>query len=134
MIRFFDKVDKTESCWNWTGHITNAGYGQFLFDGKTQKAHMVSYILEYGKIPNSLVIDHLCKNKKCVNPKHLEAVSQKENVNRGLAGKINNAQASKRVCPSGHKYNRINKHWHRLCRKCRSDQTIKSRKLKSGLA
>lgn len=130
MIRFFDKVSKTKSCWNWNGYVTNSGYGQFRFEGKTQKAHRVSYILEHGAIPNGLVIDHLCKNKRCVNPKHLEAVSQKENVNRGLAGKVNNSQASKSYCPKGHEYSRTNKYGHRLCGKCRSEQTIRSRNKK----
>jgi len=134
VIRFFDKVSKADDCWNWTGYITDAGYGQFRFNGKTQRAHRVSYILKYGEISDNLVIDHLCKNKKCVNPKHLEAVSQKENVTRGLAGKINNFQISKNACPKGHQYNRINKHGHRLCGKCRSEQTMRSKKLKSKLA
>lgn len=133
MQRFFDKVVKTESCWIWSGHITDSGYGQFRYMGKTHRAHRVSYILKHGSIDDSLVIDHLCKNKKCVNPEHLDLVTQKENVSRGLSGKVNNAQSRKTHCPEGHEYSRKTKNGYRVCGVCRSRQTMQSRKLKMGL-
>ena len=119
MDRFFNKVQKTETCWNWLGSVSDSGYGLFRYMGKTQKAHRVSYILFHGSIDPQLVIDHLCKNKACVNPKHLDLVLQVENVRRGLAGKINNPQSSKLVCPMGHEYSGINKSRHRICHKCK---------------
>jgi nitrate/TMAO reductase-like tetraheme cytochrome c subunit len=131
MDNFYDKVDKTDTCWNWFGSTNEKGYGLFRFNGKTSKAHRVSYILANGSIDPHLVIDHLCKNKKCVNPDHLDLVTQKENVIRGLAGKVNNPQSIKTHCPNGHEYSRIDKNGYRLCGKCRSIQTMKSRKNKT---
>jgi hypothetical protein len=131
MNNFYNKVDKTDTCWNWSGSINENGYGLFRFNGKTSKAHRVSYILKNGSIDANLVIDHLCKNKKCVNPDHLDLVTQKENVIRGLAGKANNAQSTKTHCPIGHEYSRIDKNGYKLCGKCRSIQTMKSRKNKT---
>jgi hypothetical protein len=129
--RFWNKVDKTDYCWNWTASLNENGYGLFRFNGKTSKAHRVSYIITFGEIADGLVIDHLCKNKKCVNPEHLDPVSQGENVVRGLAGKVNNFQSTKTHCKSGHQYSRITKDGYRLCGQCRSEQTMKSRKRKS---
>lgn len=84
--RIWDKVDKIkDGCWNWTGSLSN-GYGKINSGGSCGhplRAHRVIYELLVGKIPTGMVIDHLCKNRKCVNPVHMEVVTQKENVNRG---------------------------------------------------
>jgi hypothetical protein len=132
--RFYEKVNKTNYCWDWTASLNDKGYGLFRFNGKTSKAHRVSYILTFGTIDDTLVIDHLCKNRKCVNPKHLELVSQKENVKRGLSGKVNNSQSSKTTCPKGHDYSRVTNKGYRLCGTCRSEQTMKSKNKKSTIA
>lgn len=128
--RFLSKINKTDSCWIWIGSKTDQDYGLIWLDGKNVRAHRVSYMLYKGKLDNKLVIDHLCKNTLCVNPKHLEQVSQAENIKRGLAGKINNAQKRKTHCPKGHEYSRVTKHGYRLCGTCRSSQEIESRKRK----
>lgn len=131
--RFFEKVEKTDSCWNWTGYKTNKGYGLFRFNGKTSRSHRVIYNLTYGFIDDTLVIDHICKNRSCVNPDHLELVSQNENIRRGLSGKINNFQSTKTHCPKGHEYSGITKSGYRICRRCRSDQQMQyKRRIKSG--
>lgn len=90
MKRFFDKFDVTPSCWNWTAALYKNGYGQFYYEGRTNYAHRFSYSFYNGEIPEGLVIDHLCRNKKCVNPWHLEAVTNQENVRRAFADQCHN--------------------------------------------
>lgn len=81
--RFWAKVDKThDGCWTWTGARQSSGYGQIGWDGKVYLAHRVSYALHIGPIPNGLCIDHLCRNRLCVRPEHLEAVTIRDNVAR----------------------------------------------------
>jgi len=101
--RFWPKVQKTETCWNWIASRRHGDYGQFS-DGKKQvMAHRWSYEHFVGPIPKGLTIDHLCRNPKCVNPKHLEAVTIKENVLRGLAPSAINKR--KTHCIYGHEFN-----------------------------
>lgn len=128
--RFSLKIKKTESCWVWTASKTDQNYGLIWIDGKYVRAHRVSYMLYKGNLDDSLVIDHLCKNTLCVNPDHLEQITQAENVKRGLAGKANNAQTKKTHCPRGHEYSRVTKDGYRQCGICRSRQEMESRKRK----
>lgn len=84
--RFMAKVRQAgEGCWEWTGGKSSAGYGAIRAGApefSMLKAHRVSYELFRGPIPEGLVIDHLCMNKGCVNPAHLEVVAGKENSTR----------------------------------------------------
>jgi hypothetical protein len=84
--RFWDKVNKTEECWLWTKPDKVTGYGYFRADNKTVTAHRFSYELLVGPIPEGLVLDHVrsrgCISKACVNPAHLEPVTQQENLRR----------------------------------------------------
>lgn len=78
--RFWNRVKKTEWCWLWQGGKNSRGYGSFQVTTKTPKpAHRVAYELTKGMIPEGLTIDHLCGNKGCVNPEHLEVVTMSEN-------------------------------------------------------
>lgn len=82
-VRFLNMVEKTETCWLWTGSKSALGYGSATWNGKTASAHRVSYLMHRGAIPKGLELDHLCRNPSCVNPDHLEAVTHGENVRRG---------------------------------------------------
>lgn len=84
--RFWARVRKTRGCWPWIGHRQGKGYGQMEFKGPTKThtltAHRLSYMLNVGSIPEGMVIDHVCQNKSCVNPSHLEPVTHAENCRR----------------------------------------------------
>lgn len=112
-----------DSCWEWIGYISPHGYGMFGVHrgGKWQKigAHRISYELYVGPIPDGLQIDHLCRNRKCVNPKHIEAVTKRENLVRGLTVA---ARAKNTHCIRGHAFDglntRIRTNGTRSCRAC----------------
>ncbi len=116
------KMDLSSGCWKWLGTMSAAGYGTFSIGGKNTYAHRVSYELHEGKIPDGLQIDHLCRNRRCVNPAHLDVVTTQENTRRGLLGKINNWKSKNTHCPSGHPYSgknlRITKQGWRHCIIC----------------
>jgi len=77
--RFWSKVDASGECWTWQASKTWAGYGRFRLPHKTLSAHRFSYLMEYGAIPDDLIIDHSCRNRDCVRPEHLRLVTWKQN-------------------------------------------------------
>lgn len=99
-IRFWRKVEKAEGgCWNWIGGRAHQ-YGIFrLHNTQVKRAHVVSYELVVGAIPDGKELDHVCRNTLCVNPAHLEAVSHAENIRRGLRGRLH---AQPETCKNGH--------------------------------
>jgi hypothetical protein len=80
--RFWARVKKSrgQGCWTWLGQIKPQGYGAIELNGKPMLAHRLSYMLNVGSIPEGAVIHHKCNNKGCVNPKHLDAVTPKQNA------------------------------------------------------
>lgn len=117
-FRAMTVVDIETWCHIWTGTIRD-GYGLFGMDGRTLSAHRVAYAWRNGPVPEGLVLDHLCCVRACVNPDHLEAVTQRENLIRG--GVI-----QKSHCLRGHEYDIANtytnvKSGERFCRTCHRD-------------
>ena len=114
------RVDKTGACWIFTGARTDRGYGVIPVARTSVRAHRVTYEHFVGPIPAGLVLDHLCRNTSCVNPDHLEAVTQRENVLRGNAPTAANAR--KTHCIRGHEFTPENtyakKGGGRACRRC----------------
>lgn len=99
--RFWNKVTQEPGtgCWVWTRCLTTSGYGHFYVGGVgvvpgVSMAHRVTYMAFVGEIPEGLELDHLCRNRSCVNPAHLEPVTHAENVRRGALTKV--------VCHRGH--------------------------------
>ena len=120
--RFWEKADRSrgpDACWPWTA-FTFQGYGRIATSKRrSAAAHRVAYTLTVGPIPVGLQIDHLCRNHGCVNPAHMEVVTQAENVRRGIGGWNS---AVKTHCPRGHEYDATNTYRHdgrRHCRECR---------------
>lgn len=129
-------IDEYSGCWNWQASTNNSGYGTFYNGaGESVGAHRWSYEYYIDKIPVGLTIDHSCKNTLCVNPQHMEVVTQKINTLRGMAPSAINAR--KTICPRGHDLydkNLIrNKNGSRACRKCHQDADRKCRGYKDSL-
>lgn len=128
--RFWSKVDRTESCWLWTAVLNSAGYGRFHLDGKMRLAHRVAYEGMVGAIPEAAQLDHLCRTRRCVNPSHLEPVTQRENILRGESVVASCARATH--CPQGHPYDDENTRvsstsgW-RGCRACSREKHRRKR-------
>lgn len=137
-LRFWPKVDAKGDCWEWCASVRRDGYGAF-WDGRTMRpAHRVAYEMLVGPVPSHLQIDHLCKNRRCVNPDHLEPVTAELNRIRGEYGKAAQAaQRNKTHCAQGHPYSGANLYvdpqGNRQCRTCKSDWQKAKRSNEKGV-
>lgn len=130
----------TTACWNWTGAIMPRGYGHLTIPGylsaerREVLAHRLAWELFRGLIPTGMTIDHLCRNRICVNVDHLECVTLKENVRRGVGHTGVNAR--KTFCIHGHQFtetNTVRRHdIRRECRECKNTMERERRARRSA--
>jgi hypothetical protein len=124
--RFWSKVNKSTECWEWNGKKNWMGYGKFKLDGFEWQAHRFAYFEANALVSSEKVIDHLCRNRGCVRPSHLQLVTQRTNVLRGIGFMAINAQ--KTHCKRGHEFSPENTYLMkrakgvpgRRCRKCQA--------------
>lgn len=136
--RFWAKVEKTDTCWLWKGHLSN-GYGRFRIstNGIFTGPHRWSYEQTHGPIADGLTIDHLCRVRNCVNPEHLEAVPSRVNTLRGASVTASNAR--KTTCVNGHPLDEANTGVQlnntgtgRYCRTCKRNRCAARRRAARG--
>lgn len=119
--RLMAKVDQSGDCWTWTAQRFPNGYASFWLNGRTVVAHRVAYTELVGPIPAGLDLDHLCRNRACVNPAHLEPVTRAENLRRAVPFRRPTATDA---CLAGHPrteentYARKDRQGGRQCRPC----------------
>ncbi len=142
--RFMAKVDKTDDCWLWTGPLDRYGYGKFSLNGRTLIAHRWGYAELAGPIPEGLTLDHVChsrvadecaslpdvcEHRRCVNPEHLEPVTNVENIKRGSKGPGGGGRPWP-TCKRGHQWTSENtiveSDGGRRCRTCRREYQRKA--------
>lgn len=139
--RFWEKVDRTDpsGCWMWTASVYRNGYGQFTVLGVPIKAHRWAYHHLVGRVPEGMRLDHTCHSRdtwciggddcphrRCVNPAHLEPVTDRENSRRGMGAPGRNFR--KTHCDQGHAFDAANTRWRstrygRECRTCHREKT-----------
>lgn len=130
--RFAEKIATTDSgCVVWIASRNNSGYGTFNVGVRSTVAHRWSYEYHVGPIPDGLDLDHLCRNRACVYPEHLEPVTTSANLLRGVD--VGQANAVKTHCPANHPYSGANLYVppsrpnNRMCRTCRRDQKMRAK-------
>lgn len=131
LVRFMSHVDQTLVCWEWLGSQTAGGYGQFTADGRQRVAHRWLYEFFKGPVPTGLELDHLCRNRACVRVDHLEAVTRRENIRRGVSHVAR--QMAQTECIRGHafaEYGYVSCQGKRRCRIC---DGIRDRKYRARL-
>lgn len=136
--RFWEKVEKTETCWLWTGAVSPNGYGAFWDGARQVVSHRAAYLLLVGPIADGMTVDHLCRVRSCVNPSHMEIVTRSENSRRGAEHSSFGAmKRAETCCKRGHAFDESNTYWdngRRACRICRAACARRYRERKSNAA
>jgi len=127
--RFWSKVKRGAACWEWQAG-KSGGYGYFSVGGRRGRmiqAHRISYELSRGEIPAGREIDHLCRNRACVNPEHLDLVTSPENTRRAMGHRV---YLRPPRCKHGHLFDEANTYWWggmRQCRACKAAHAVRKR-------
>ena len=106
--RFYSKILFTDSCWEWTGTRSDRGYSTMYLMGKTRLVHRVAFERFVGPLISGLVVDHLCRNRRCVRPSHLRQVTNRENVLADGSCSRTKVNADKTRCMRGHEFSEEN--------------------------
>lgn len=128
--KFWKRVDVSGDCWLWTGYRNHGGYGIFYSDGQRIRAHRYAYETLVGAIPEGFVVDHLCRIRRCVNPDHLEPVTQGTNLRRSMAANFRANRAG--TCTRGHSLTDVDNIWISTigvpqCRTCSRERSASRR-------
>ena len=130
--KFFSHVvEDANGCWNWTSTLLRGGYGRFATGRNHYPAHRWAYEFLIGEIPSDLECDHLCRNRRCVNPWHIDIVTHRENIARSTATKFH-AQHDhvNGACRNGHSlvvYGALRKDGYLACKECARMRDAKRR-------
>lgn len=128
--RFNSKWERQGDCLIWTNSLDRDGYGTFFFRGANRRAHRVAWYIANGEIPDDMVINHVCRNRACVNHQHLGLTTKSENVMRdSVAPAYINSQ--KTTCPAGHPYDKTvtwSGKTQRICSICRNAKANERKK------
>lgn len=123
--RFWSRAhEREDGCWIWDGTVDRLGYGWISYESRLRLVHRYAYEMLVEPIPDGMSIDHLCRNRDCVNPAHMEVVTHKENVHRGVGPTAINA--AKTHCKRGHEFTEANTYiipstGSRVCKVCRNE-------------
>ena len=119
--RFWEKVDKTDECWLWTGACERKGYGRFGYGGKLVRVHRLAYEWSYGEIPEGLHVDHRCHQRNCVRPEHLRLVTNAQNQQNRRGAQSNSGTGVRGV------------YWYESCRKYQARVGLNGKRYNAGL-